>query len=195
MNSAVNAMNRMRVGNTQNIAETLDLPLYDTLVLADGAASQFDMFDRSKSERGSDLALTNVQIGGRVPSKQEWEVHGYKIEVIAPGVLTDAALATLGDYLANTSIEYKQDTFTKLETTLSALLGSATLVASAAAQGAQHLNATYTGNYKLKIPFILGSESTFEYHLVNKKYSTVPAVLDGVQIKIFQQRIYSKLVA
>lgn len=191
------ALQTLKIGNATNIAETLTQPLYDRVTLADGATSEFHPFAQSRAERNASLAESNVQIGNRVPAKQAWIVDEIEIQVVSPTALANTAIATLGEYLANTSVKVEIDSYTKLETTLGQILGAATLVPSVGTDGSNNLNATYTGKFKLgSNPFLMGAETNFNWTLENKLQSTVPTVLDGVTIDIIMKRPkFMRLVA
>jgi hypothetical protein len=183
-----NAQNAMMAAGRSGSVETSTFHLHDTIKLATGEDSNFYPFSQSRADAGKTLAESNVQQGGKVPANQEWEVHALGVQVIAPTPLAPAGLAALGDYLANSSVQFKIDSDTKLESTLSEILGSAVLVQGDDTTGSNALNATFTGKLKFDVKRVMGAQTQYEYIVINGKDKTVPAALDGVQIRLTQYR-------
>lgn len=191
----LNAMDELRIGTNTPIADYLDFPLHDTVALVQNTEARFHFFDKDRTQKNSDLAMTNNTQGNRVPSKQAWVVHGLAFSVMCPVALDEDSIAILNKFLFETSLKIKLDSdSTKYETTLSSLLGNPISLAPVATQNTVN-NGLFTGvvkfpNYKIN----MGAETQFDFSCENKTAVTIPAELDGVKLRLELKRTLIKLV-
>jgi len=190
----IEAMDKLKIGSNTNIAERLTLPLHYTNKLVTAATSKLGFFDKTRSDNNSDYAATNCSQANRVPSKQAWIVNAAAISVMTPAPLTEQGVCDLMAFLFDSAFIVKLDDSTKLETTLSTMLGAASLVQTAGTVGTSTLNSLYSGVFKFHEPLYMAAETQFEISTENKTTATIPATLNGVKIRVELKRDFIRLV-
>lgn len=193
-NLVLEAMDKLKIGSNTNIAERLTLPLHYTNKLVTAANSKLGFFDKTRSDNNSDYAITNCSQANRVPSKQAWIINAIAISVCTPAPLTEQGVCDLMAFVYDSAFIVKLDDSTKLETTLSTMLGASTLVQTAGTVGTSNLNSLYSGVFKLHEPLYMAAETQFEISTENKTTTTIPATLNGVKIRVELKRDFIRLV-
>ena len=180
-------------GDSSGVVDVLTDECYSTTVLATGD-TKFNPFSRGLNALGNNLSLTNMEEGNKVTSNQMWAYHGLAVEVTSDGVLTDANLALLKQFMHDTVITFKVNTYQKFQMPLSRIAGSVFNVQSEGTVGSTNDNSNFTGYFDFREnPFKLGEQTSFTVDADVFTAGGVPAGLDGLKIRLVWDRTLVKL--
>lgn len=179
------ALETLQTGSYGVEGEKLDWTYYDTAILA--AATQVHrLFTNPLGAGGKTLDQTNLTIAGQIPQGQQIITRAIKVMYRSVAVKGTAALQSLYDLLATTTVQVKlQNKETMGIWTLQELLGSATLFAltpTVAGDNISQIQPKYHGIFPLNTPIVLAALTPFEVTVTH--HVAVAAGLANDQLKI-----------